>query len=109
MSGVLKIEITESVEELKRLLEQITNNKKPRVQSLYWIKIGAVETTEHIAVLLNCHRTTVSRWLTLYRQGGMPRLLEYRKSPGCPPSIPSDALPAFLTNWAIAKAETLIA
>ena len=92
MTGIIKIEITESVEELKQLLEQITDRNKARVQALYWLKIGAVETTEHIAVLLNCHRTTVSRWLTLYRQGGMPRLLEQRKSPGRPPSIPSDAL-----------------
>ena len=73
-------------------MEQVTDNKKARVQALYWLKIGAVETTEHIAVLLNCHRTTTSRWLTLYREGGIPRLLEYRKSPDRPPLITSDAL-----------------
>ena len=33
MSGVIKIEIAESVEELKQLLERTTNNKKPRVQT----------------------------------------------------------------------------
>ena len=92
MTGIIQIEITESGEELKQLLEQVTDNKKARVQTLYWLKIGAVETTEHLAVLLNCHRTTVSRWLRLYREGGMPRLLEYRKSSGRPPLTPSDAL-----------------
>ena len=41
-TGIIQIEITESGEELKQLLEQVTDNKKARVQTLYWLKIGAV-------------------------------------------------------------------
>ena len=91
MAGVVKIQITESERELKKLLKQTNGPKKSRVQALYWLKIGVVETTQDIAVLLNCHRITVSRWLKVYREAGMEGLLEKKKSPGRPRSIPSEA------------------
>jgi len=84
MAGVVKIEIAESEEYLKKLVARTTGDKKCRVQALYWLKIGVVETTQHIAVLLACHRTTVSRWLTIYREEGLEKLLEPKKSPGRP-------------------------
>ncbi len=74
------------------MLARTTGDKKGRVQALYWLKIGVVETTEHIAVLLACHRTTVSRWLTIYREEGLEKLLEQKKSPGRPRLIPEEAL-----------------
>ena len=92
MAGVVKIEITESEEYLKKLLARTTGAKKERVQAWYWLKIGVVETTQHIAVLLPCHRTTGSRWLTIYREEGLEKLLEYKKSPGRPRLISEEAL-----------------
>ncbi|MGL4621053.1 MAG: IS630-like element ISMae27 family transposase, partial [Chroococcidiopsis sp.] len=45
MSGVLKIKIAESVEELKMLMkQQKTGLGSAKIQSLYLLKISAVET-----------------------------------------------------------------
>ena len=54
MSGVPKIEISESVEELKSLMKkQKTGLGYAKVQSLYLLKkINAVETVRHLAVIL---------------------------------------------------------
>jgi hypothetical protein len=51
MSGVIKIEITETVDELKELLKLIENQEaKERVQALYWLKSKQVKTTEAITL-----------------------------------------------------------
>ena len=50
MSGVIKIEITETVDELRQLLQSTkTKEVKERVQTLYWLKTGQVQTTKAIA------------------------------------------------------------
>ena len=83
MSGIIKIEIVESAAELRELLKAAENREvKQRVQTLYWLKTKQVETTEAIASLIGKHRTTVSRWLSRYRQGGISALLTKRKSAG---------------------------
>jgi transposase len=83
MSGVIKIEITETAYELKKLLKLTENQEtKERVQALYWLKSSQVKTTEEIANLIGKHRTTVSRWLSSYRTGGIKALLTKRKSSG---------------------------
>ncbi|MGB3512809.1 MAG: helix-turn-helix domain-containing protein [Microcoleaceae cyanobacterium] len=84
----VKLEIIESAKELKTILGQQTEWKqKQRIQALYWLKIGAAETIEHISVLLGCHRTTVSRWFTIYRKVGIEGLLEKKKISGRPRKI----------------------
>lgn len=89
MSGVVKIEITESAEKLHKLLTQATTaHSQERLQVLYWLKTQKVETVEESAVLLGRHRVTVQRWLSRYRAGGIQGLLEKKKSPGRPKSIP---------------------
>ena len=83
MSGVIKIEISETVDELKELLNSIENQKvKERIQTLYWLKSEQVKTTEAIANLVGKHRTTISRWLSSYRTGGISALLAKGKSSG---------------------------
>ena len=53
MSGVPKIEITESVEDLKSLMKKPkTGLGYAKVQSLYLLKINAVETVRHLAVII---------------------------------------------------------
>jgi putative transposase len=85
MSGVVKIHIAETEEVLKTLLLKVESpQNKERIQTLYWLKTKRVTTVLEIATLLGRHRTTVQRWLSNYRQGGLERLLEERKSPGRP-------------------------
>lgn len=81
MSGVLKINITESKEKLKKLLiEQKIGKKRERVQILYLLKTRQAETVGHLSSLTGRHRVTISRWLSQYRQGGLDNLLEIGKS-----------------------------
>ena len=93
MSGVVKIEITESTEALKELLGQVsTSQARERVQALYWLKTKTVNTVYEIAALLGRNRVTVQRWLSKYRSGGMECLLEERKSSGRPRKIPPEVV-----------------
>ncbi len=83
MSGIVKIEIAETEEELKELLRATKNQEiKERVQTLYWLKSSQVKQVSAIAKLLGKHRTTVSRWLSSYRTRGISGLLEKGKSSG---------------------------
>ncbi|MSV01166.1 helix-turn-helix domain-containing protein, partial [Staphylococcus aureus] len=93
MCGVVKIDITESVETLKTLLiQQKTAFGKERIQALYLLKSRQAETVQHLAVILGRNRVTVQRWLRQYRVGGLPKLLEVRKSKGRPMVIPKQAI-----------------
>ena len=79
MSGVVKINITETEEEIKALLGQAKDAySHEKLLALYWLKTQTVETVSSIAVQLGKHRTTVQRWLSSYRSGGMTELL-YQK------------------------------
>jgi hypothetical protein len=50
MAGVIKIQITESTQELKRQLNLSENSEvKERLQVLYWLKTKQVQTTSAIA------------------------------------------------------------
>lgn len=83
MSGVIKIEILETVDELRQLLQSSqTKEVKERVQALYWVKSGQVQTTKAIADLIGKHRVTVSRWLSSYKEQGINALLKKGKSTG---------------------------
>ncbi|MBD2311152.1 helix-turn-helix domain-containing protein [Desertifilum sp. FACHB-1129] len=83
MAGVVRIEIAESSQELLSYLKQADNQEvKERIQALYWLKTHQVETVGTIASLVGKHRTTVSRWLSAYRKGGIEQLLEKGKSTG---------------------------
>ncbi len=64
MSGVLKIKIAESVEELKMLMkQQKTGLGYAKIQSLYLLKISAVETVRHLAIIIGRGESTIHRWL----------------------------------------------
>jgi putative transposase len=83
MSGILKIEIGESLDSLKKLLgKQKTGKTKERLQALYWLQSGQSQTVHELALRLGHHRTTVSRWLSLYRTGGLNDLLNIKTSSG---------------------------
>ena len=88
MTGIIKIEIAESAEELRQQLNSSDNQGiKERIQALYWLKTNQVESTGAIANLIGKHRTTVSRWLSQYRKGGLKELLTQGKKTGRPSKI----------------------
>jgi transposase len=92
MSGVYKLEIVESEEDLKQLLRvQKTASDKERIQLLYLLKTHQAKTVQAAASLLGRHRVTVQKWLGLYRKRGLAGLLEHLPHPGRKHSIP---------NWA---------
>lgn len=89
MAGVYKLEITETVDELKHLLRtQKTASAKERVQLLYLLQSGQAKTVDCAASLLGRHRVTIQQWLRLYRKGGLSGLLERKSPPGRKHSIP---------------------
>ena len=94
MSGVVKIEITESAETLKQLLQNAsTPQEKERIQTIYWLKTHTVETVKQISIMLGRNRVTVQKWLRKYREGGLNLLLEPKKNLGGRESlIPPDVV-----------------
>jgi transposase len=88
MSGVPKIEIAESVSELKLLMkQQKTGLGYAKVQSLYLLKINAVENINYLAVIIGRGESTIHRWLQLYKLGGLSSLLEEPPKTGRPKKL----------------------
>ena len=95
----LQIEIVESVETLSNLLKPEKNpQKKERIQALYWLKTNLSESVGHLSSLSGKHRTTVSRWLTSYRKGGLSKMLNIYKSSGRKPEIPPNIQQALINE-----------
>ncbi|MDE5091016.1 MAG: helix-turn-helix domain-containing protein [Trichodesmium sp. St18_bin3_1_1] len=92
MAGVCKIEITETVPELKTLLNhQKTVSGFQKIQALYLFKIGQVATVKELAITLGVNRITVQRWLRQYRKEGISGLLHVKQNGGRKPAIPEEA------------------
>ena len=91
MTGIIKIEINESAEELLEQLKNSDNQElKERIQALYWLKTKQVESTGALASLTGKHRTTISRWLSKYRKGGLKGLLSQGKKTGRTRKMPTE-------------------
>jgi transposase len=89
MTGVYKLEITETTEELKHLLKsQKTASDKERIQLLYLLKTEQAKTVQDAAALLARNRVTLHKWLRLYRSGGLEIMLEHKPRTGRRHSIP---------------------
>ena len=83
MAGVCKLNITETIEELKDLLtEQKTASGFQKIQALYLFKICHVKTVKELAMTIGVNRITVQRWLRKYRSDGLEGLLETKHSGG---------------------------
>ena len=81
MAGVLKIEISESAEFLKTHLNQESIAiKRAKLQILWWLQTGQSSEVKDLAKRGGHHRTTVSRWLSAYRRGGLDELLSVKPS-----------------------------
>ncbi|MEG4092701.1 helix-turn-helix domain-containing protein [Microcoleus sp. Pol12B4] len=76
MSGIVKIKLRKTEEELKALLRKEKDaTRHEKLQVLYWLKTQTVETVLSAAVRLGKHRTTIQRWLSSYRRGGNRRII----------------------------------
>jgi transposase len=81
MSGVVRIEIRETPEELKTLMRKEKDVLRyEKLQILYWLKTQTVDSVLSAAVQLGKHRTTIQRWLSSYRSGGIGELLSSEAS-----------------------------
>jgi len=70
MSGILKIESQASAAALKALMDQQQHaSQHSKVQVLWWLKTEQGRTVNQLATMEDQHWTTVSRWLSRYRQG----------------------------------------
>ncbi|WP_414573602.1 helix-turn-helix domain-containing protein [Nostoc sp. CCY 9925] len=95
MSRPFKIEIAESEEELKKLLQTARlGNQKEKLQMLWWLKSGQVKEQQEIGKRLAKDTSTVTRWLQKYRSGGLDELLEIKKAPGAKRKIHDIAIAA---------------
>lgn len=93
MAGVLKVNITQTSEELKTLLaKQTTARGRERVQALYLLKIGKVQTLKELSILLGRDTATIYRWFQKYKAGGLDRMLEVKKGQGRKPTIPKPVM-----------------
>jgi transposase len=89
MAGIYKLEISESEEELKEMLDQQkTASDKERVQVLYLLKSKQAETVQAAAHLVGRNRVTVQEWLKEYRQGGISGILTHKPRVGRKTKIP---------------------
>ena len=80
MSGVVRIEIRETTEELKTLMRKEKDaTRHEKLQVLYWLKTQTIDSVLSAAVRLGKHRTTIQRWLSSYRAGGIAELLLSQK------------------------------
>jgi len=76
MSGVVRIEILETTEELTTLMKKEKDVlRHEKLQVLYWLKTKTVDSVLSAAVRLGKHPTTIQRWLSSYRKGGIEELL----------------------------------
>lgn len=79
----LEKSIFESREELEhRLDRQRTATGKERLQMLYWLRIGVVNSRQDLVKLLHKSEATITRWLGMYKSGGLSALLEVKHAPG---------------------------
>ena len=104
MSRPFKIEITQSEEELKKLLQTARlGNQKEKLQMLWWLKSGQVKEQQEIGKPLARDTSTVTRWLHKYRTGGLSGLLEIKKAAGAKRKINHDAIAALIQELKTGK------
>ena len=74
MSRPLHVEIQESVEELREIMNAQTRAKfRERLQILYWIKTEFFNSLQELADHLGRSKSVVVKWLKLYRTQGTDR------------------------------------
>jgi transposase len=78
MSRSLHVEIQESAEELRRIMNEQTRAKfRERLQILYWIKTGFYKSLQELADHLGRSKSVIVKWLKVYRTEGLAGLLQW--------------------------------
>ena len=95
MCKITDIKIKESADELKDLMHQQSNaEKKTKLQVLYILKAEIVKDIQLIASIIGKNRTTVYRWLNIYKEHGLNGFLNgsSKKKPGRKSQIPQEII-----------------
>ena len=88
MAGRPKIDIVESVDDLKeKLKEQKRILEYNKVLTLYLLKSKQVKTVTEVAKILGKGEASIHRWLRQYREGGIENLLLKRQTIGRPKKL----------------------
>ena len=78
MSRLLQVEIQESAEQLKEMMNEQSRAKfRERLQILYWIKTGIFSSLQPLADHLGRSKSVVVKWLKIYRTQGLAGLLQW--------------------------------
>jgi transposase len=100
MARQLRLAIAQSAEILEQQLKNSrTASQKERLQMLWWLKTGQVTQHQTVAERLGRDRSTVTRWLQKYRQGGLSELLALKSAPGKSPHLSPEALERLQERW----------
>lgn len=91
MARKLLVRITETAEELeKRLKANSTGSGKERLLMLYWLKLGEVKSRKELAMRLHRNDAKITRWVSLYKKGGVKALLKVSHPPGNKAIVPPE-------------------
>ena len=93
MSGRPQIEIAESVELLKKFMKkQKRQLEYCKVWALYLLKSEREKTVRGVAKTMGRGESTIHRWLSQYKTGGIDNLLLNRQTIGRPKKIPVETV-----------------
>lgn len=79
MASKINIQVSESLEELKRLFHKHPFHLHGRIQMLYLIKSGITNSTKELTKRLLVGRRAIQRWKIDYAHGGIHGILNYEK------------------------------
>jgi transposase len=78
MSRSIRIEITESAEELREMMNDQTRAKfRERLQVLYWLKTNLFQSLQDLSDHLGRSKSVIVKWLQTYRTRGLAALLQW--------------------------------
>lgn len=83
MDRSLHVEIQESAEELKEMMNAQTRAKlREKIQIIYWIKTALFHSLQELADHLGRSKSVIVKWLKIYRTQGLTGLLQWNYSGG---------------------------
>ena len=100
MVGVTRLKVQATAAALEALLPKQSNPMlKERLQVLYWLQLPEAMSVSAVAKVIGRHRSSVQRWLSVYGDGGLDRLLAVRQSPGRARVMPEWAVTRLQKRW----------
>ena len=110
MARPFVLEIAKTADYLEKNLKQAKSGaRKERLQMLWWIKTGQISQRKELNQRLSRSPATLTRWLAVYRSGGLSALLEEKKAPGAAPKIQGEALEKLKQRLLLKRASVAMA